>query len=233
MAHNPASISARRLRAVVFWSVLLISASIGGMRPSIAQSLPAHASLHLKTSPAVPGRHGLTRTQSGEAPRWSELTPAQQQALAPLAQEWDKLEGFRKKKWLAIGNRFASMMPDEQQRLQERMRDWIKLTPEQRRLARESFARTSKLNRNQKSTQWRKYQQLSDAQKKKLAADPALSRKHVATLPTPTAQAKNHKTIPPIKSAPKRVLERSVTPQAANHSAIQSPPPAENPSLAN
>ena len=172
------------------------------------------------TRPLAPQR------QDSSGPSWAALTPLQQQALAPLASEWDKLDNFRKRKWLAIGNKYATMKPDEQQRVQERMRDWIKLTPEQRRIARESYARAKKLDSTQKSERWQQYQQLTDEQKKKLAAD-AASKKHVATLPSTTQSLSKGKTLPPIKSAPKPVLEQSVTPQAANQSALQplAPPP--------
>lgn len=160
-------------------------------------------------------------------PLWNELTPTQQQALAPLASEWDKLDNFRKHKWLAIGNKFTKMTPEEQQRIQERMRDWVTLTPEQRRVARESYVRTKKLDSDQKSAHWEKYQQLSEEQKKKLAAG-ATAKKPVATLPSPASRGKTSNTVPPIKSAPKRVLEQSVTPQAASQSEIPSSiPPAK------
>jgi len=213
------------MRAVGFCAALLIAGFTMEARSGIAQPAAAQVTASVKTAP----KNGASHAHPVAAPRWSELTPAQQQALAPLASEWDKLGGFRKHKWLVIGNRFASMKPAEQRRLQERMRTWAKLTPEQRRLARESYARSKKLNQAQKSAQWRKYQQLPEEQKRKLAADAAASRKHVAALPTPTAQARNHrKIVPPIKSAPKRVLERSVTPQAASQSALQpSPQPTD------
>lgn len=159
-------------------------------------------------------------------PRWSELSPAQKQALAPLEGEWDNLDAFRKNKWLVIGNKFASMKPDEQQRVQERMRDWVRLTPDQRRMARENYVRTKKLKPDEKSVQWEQYQQLPEEERKKLAAE-AASRKHVATLPPP-AQRKDNKTVPPIKSAPKPVLEQSVTPQAASQSALQPATPPAN-----
>jgi len=221
------------MRAAGFCAALLIAGFTLGARSGIAQpAAPSPTAPSASTAPAsvkaVP-KNGASHARPAAAPRWNELTPAQQQALAPLASEWNKLSGFRKHKWLVIGNRFASMKPAEQQRLQERMRAWAKLTPEQRRLARESYARSKKLNQAQKSAQWRKYQQLPEEQKRKLAADAAASRKHVAALPTPTAQARNHKKIvPPIKSAPKRVLERSVTPQAASQSALQpSPQPTD------
>ena len=114
-------------------------------------------------------------------PSWNELTPAQQHALAPLAGEWNKLESGRKEKWLVIGNKFASMTPEQQSRLQERMREWIKLTPAQRRAVRESYARATKLDAEKKSAHWQQYQQLTDEQKKKLAE--SKPPKHVASIP--------------------------------------------------
>ena len=61
------------------------------------------------------------------------------------------------------------MTPPEQERMQERMRDWVKLTPDQRRLARENYNRAKKLNAEQKARQWEEYQQLPDEKKKQLA----------------------------------------------------------------
>ena len=80
--------------------------------------------------PAAP--HAAANTaapaSTGASP-WNKLTRAQQAALQPLAGEWNKLDAPRRQKWLDIANRYASMKPDEQVRVQERMREWIKLTP--------------------------------------------------------------------------------------------------------
>jgi hypothetical protein len=89
------------------------------------------------------------------------------------------------------------MTPDEQQRVQERMREWVKLTPEQRRIVRENYARAKKLEPAQKTAQWEQYQQLPEEQKLKLAAD-ADKKKHVADPPTPSQS--RVKTVAPIKS---------------------------------
>lgn len=208
-----ARFAARSLRAASIWGCLLAAQVAFGNDLAIPSSIADTPSAHeQKGAPKA-------KTQPATKPRWSDLSPAQQNALTPLAGEWDTLDAFRKRKWLAIGNKFASMKPDEQQRVQERMRDWASLTPEQRRVARESYARAKKLNPDQKSAQWENYQQLPEEQKKKLAAD-AASKKHVATLPSPSAQGKN-KTLPPIHSAPKPVLERSVTPQATRQSVLR------------
>lgn len=140
-------------------------------------------------------------------PTWAELTPAQQHALAPLASEWNKMPLNRKEKWLVIGNKFASMSPPEQERIQDRMRDWVKLTPAQRRSVRESYTRAKKLDAEKKSAQWKEYQQLSEEQKKKLSQ--AKLPKHVAALPATQSKAA------PTIQLPQEALEQSRAPQPA------------------
>ncbi|RZI43363.1 DUF3106 domain-containing protein [Herbaspirillum sp. HC18] len=209
MKRLPIFSAARVLRAAFFLALpLAANLAVAG-----AQNAQPHATASSQTAAAA-------KRPPVVKPLWSELTPEQQQALAPLAGEWDSLDTFRKNKWLAIGNKFPSMKPEEQQRLQERMREWLKLTPEQRRVARENYVRAQKLRPDQKSAQWEQYQQLPEEEKKKLAAD-AAAKKKVTTLPPPSAHNKQVKTIPPIKAAPKPVIEQSVTPQAVNQSALQ------------
>jgi hypothetical protein len=149
----------------------------------------------------------VSKTQVSN-PNWKDLSTAQQQALAPLSTVWDGLDNFHKAKWLVMARRFPAMKPDEQNRIQERMRAWVALTPEQRRVARESYARTKKLDTNQKSEQWQQYQQLPEDQKQKLAAEAAKSK--VAALPS--GQSKT-KTVARIKSTQKQQLQQSVMPK--------------------
>jgi len=103
-------------------------------------------------------------------PAWKNLTPARQEALKPLAGQWDKFDDLRKKKWLAVADKYPGMKPEEQKRLQTRMADWVKLTPEQRRTARETYKSTQAVPVEQKKAEWQQYQSLTDAQKKQLAA---------------------------------------------------------------
>jgi len=228
-------ITARPLRAVCIWAAFLscgVFAHAAGPDAAIlGTAMPASAPAVGQPAPqTAAGAMNRAGTKIGNGhPLWSELTPAQQQALAPLAPEWDKLESIRRKKWIEIGDRYAKMKPEEQQRLQEKMRAWVKMTPDQRRVARENFARVNKLPPEQKAAKWQEYQQLSDEQKKQLAAE-AAAKKKVATLPSP--QNKN-KPVAPIKSTPKPVLEQSVTPQATNQAMIQpSIPPNGSPASA-
>ena len=134
-----------------------------------------------------------------DKPLWKTLTLPQQIALEPLQSEWDKMDGLRKQKWLEIANHYSSMKPDEQIRVQERMRDWIKLTPEERRLARENYTLSKKIDKSQKSAKWEQYQQLPEEEKRKLAAD-AASNKPATNLP-PKSQSQV-KPIAPIKPHP-------------------------------
>lgn len=112
-----------------------------------------------------------------DKPLWRDLSSAQQVALAPLEPEWDRMEGLRKRKWIEMSARFASMPPSEQQRVHERMRQWMKLTPQQRELARENYSRTSRLAQGDKAADWENYKQLSPEEKRKLARTPAAGHK--------------------------------------------------------
>lgn len=146
---------------------------------------------------AAQARQGTPAVAAVDKPSWKELSRPQQIALEPLQKEWDGMEGLRKQKWLDIANRFGAMKPDEQQRLHERMRAWVKMTPEERRVVRENYTMTQNLDKSAKSVQWEQYQQLPEEEKRRLAAE-AAAKKQVTNLPPkipPSAVA-------PVKPAP-------------------------------
>ena len=177
--------------------------------PAPASKAPVAAAPGVKATSAVKAAPAATL----DKPLWTALTRPQQVALEPLQSEWDKMEGLRKQKWLDIANRYSSMKPDEQARVQERMRDWIKLTPEERRLARENYTLSKKLDKSQKSAKWEQYQQLPEEEKRKLAAD-AASSKHVTNLP-PKSQVK---AVAPVKPTP------ALPPATTGVPAVPNPP---------
>ena len=76
---------------------------------------------------------------------WKTLTPAQQEALAPIAQEWDKLPQKQQKRLIATAKRYPKLNPDQKQRFQTRLSDWVKLSQEQRNKAREKHKVISRL----------------------------------------------------------------------------------------
>ena len=102
---------------------------------------------------------------------WAKLTPEQQEALAPLSQDWNRMSDRQREKWIEIAKRFRTLSPEGRKRLHDRMADWVRLTPEQRQLARESYQNAKTLPPERKAQVWQQYQQLTEEQKKRLAAD--------------------------------------------------------------
>ncbi|MFJ2993598.1 DUF3106 domain-containing protein [Pandoraea sp. NPDC087047] len=102
---------------------------------------------------------------------WAKLNAAQQEALAPLAQDWNRMNDRQREKWVEIAKRFSTLSPEGRKRLHDRMADWVRLTPEQRQLARESYQNAKALPPERKAQVWQQYQQLTEDQKKRLAAD--------------------------------------------------------------
>lgn len=124
------------------------------------------------------GQHAAPKSLT--KPLWDDLSSAQQVALAPLEPEWNRMEVPRKRKWIEMSSRFASLSAAEQQRVHERMRVWMKLTPAQRELARENYSRTNRVAQGDKSADWENYKQLSEAQRRQLArTQPAARNKSV------------------------------------------------------
>ncbi|PUA16655.1 DUF3106 domain-containing protein [Glaciimonas sp. PCH181] len=206
------SIQGNRFRAIAvtlaaLLGVILVSISII-MRSSHAAgvSIPPPAmtgELAVKPKPINPANPSKASKVIDNKSDWSDLTAAQKLTLAPLATGWDKLKLSTRKKWIEISKRFNSMSATEQARVQERMHDWGNLTPEQRREVRENYARTRKLDTEERAKRWAQYQQLPEEEKQKLAAEAATAnnRKRV------TAQILS----PPAKTKPAKPIQ--LTPQ--------------------
>lgn len=150
-------------------AVVLLSIACSSVIQATPAPLPAPAAGE-PTPAAKPAAKTRSVTKASTKSEWYKLTPMQQVALAPLAADWSRLDTFQKEKWLELANRFSTMSAAEQARMQERMRDWVKLSPEQRHLARQSYARVKKLDAERKARQWEQYQQLPEEKKKELAA---------------------------------------------------------------
>lgn len=104
-------------------------------------------------------------------PGWNLLGPQQKSILAPLASEWDKIDNMRRKKWLGIAERYPSMKPDEQRRVQDRMREWANLAPEQRAKIRDSYKEFNQLPTEQKQVvkqKWEAYSNLPPEEKQRV-----------------------------------------------------------------
>ena len=99
-------------------------------------------------------------------PNWKELKPEQQSILAPLEEDWNNMERFRRKKWLEIAARYPKLNEAEQERVRERMQEWANLTPAQRQTARDRFRELSKQNNAEEraalAQKWADYQSLPE-----------------------------------------------------------------------
>lgn len=140
-------------------------------------------------------------------PAWAELTREQKQILSPLSRDWDKMEAYRKKKWVGIAKRYPSMKPEEQARVQSQMRDWANLTPDQRKQARLQYKTLQKATPEKKEAikqKWEQYKELPDEEKKRLAEKavskplpkPGTSRQLGLTTKLPAAAPQPLPTVP-------------------------------------
>lgn len=152
-------------------------------------TLPARA----QGQPPLPPGRAAAATVVAEGPAWRELTPSQKQALRPLERDWASIDGARKRKWIEIASRFPSMSRDERARLQERMRDWARLSPQDRNTARLNFRDAKDLPIEERRDRWEAYQNLSEADRRRLAEQAAKARR----TPDPRAALAN-----PVKPVP-------------------------------
>lgn len=146
-------------------------------------------------------------------PSWTELNSDQKRVLAPLSTEWDKMDGFRRKKWLGIAQRYQSLSAEEQARMQRRMTDWAKLTPDERKRARDKYKSLQKAPPERKEAvklKWEQYKELPESEKTRLKAEanqkptprPAPSKK--AVVPATPVVANGTSAVAPASQAAQR-----------------------------
>lgn len=176
----------------------------------LALSLPAQAAPSEGTSgQTVTGRSIYRHDNSARSndtivaaaptqgkPAWKDLSPAQRQALQPLAPHWDRLNEQHKLKWLALSKNYPTLSSDEQAKLHLRMSKWATLSQQQRTQARQNFKEIKKLSPEQKTSQWEAYQALSAEEKRKLAKQARPQAAGVTTL--------RPSTTPKLSQAPRR-----------------------------
>lgn len=149
-------------------------ASAAAIPPSAASPARGRAA---RRAPAV------TASAADHAADWAELSAAQRLVLAPFAREWDSFGRDRRRKWIGIADAYPRMSAPAQERLRERLVNWARMAPEQRRIARENFQVSQRLSPAERENAWRAYQALPEAQKRKLAARAAATPRSVVSAP--------------------------------------------------
>ena len=149
------------------------------------------------------------QSSSGSDLTWQALSPSQRSALAPLQRDWAGIDADRRAKWLEIAARFPAMPVDEQQRVQERMAAWARLTPAERGRARLSFQEAKQLPKEERQARWEAYQALAPEQREALASRVAPRLPLPATEPAPSGK-RNIVTNPSLATAPSKPVAPTV-----------------------
>lgn len=144
--------------------------------------------------------------------QWTALTISQRSLLNPLAADWAELSDIQRTKWINATPVLASLSEPELKRLHERMRDWARLTPAERRDARVGFQVAKQVGAEERQARWDAYQALPPEKRQELI-DKANARRQAQMLIAPQAPKALSSTaksniVPP---APKLVTPTPVT----------------------
>lgn len=212
-----------RVASFVGGGLVAAFATVGHAQVAPYPPVAASGAASAKPQPvrsATPSKAAVKPTVSG--PLWSELSPAQQRSLQPLAAQWNTLSEAHKRKWIALAQNYPKLPPAEQAKLHSRMTDWVALSPQQRAQARLNFADTRKLAPDDKKAKWEAYQSLSAEEKQKLAAKAAskpvgaapavkpVPAQKLASVPKPKTDQGDR---PRIKVDPAKVDHHTLLPQ--------------------
>lgn len=157
----------------------LLAAPSEGTAGQTVTARSVHSPGHMARQSAPPL---AVATKPYAKPAWKDLTPAQQQALQPLAPHWTWLSADRKRKWLVISKNFQTLPAEEQAKMHRRMSKWVTLSQQQRTQARQNFKEIKALTPEQKAAEWQAYQALSMEERRKLAAQARRKPAGVATV---------------------------------------------------
>ena len=136
----------------------------------------------------------VKRTVDAAGPTWASLSPEQRSALAPLQDDWSSIDAPRKAKWLDLAGRYPKMPPSEQKRMQARMTEWARLSPQERAQARLNFQQAKQLPTQERQVQWDAYQALPESERKALASRASAGAKagEPAAKPAPELSSKRN-----------------------------------------
>lgn len=170
-----------------------------------------------------------------EQPGWTALTPEQKTILAPLEKEWAQMDAFRRKKWIGIAQRFPDMTSLEQASMQRNMREWAKLAPEERRIAREKYKSLKRISPEQRQLvkqKWEEYSTLTEEEKERLRSKAPKQPKVRTPARPPAATTPDRRVATPTVPAPNSPISPRKTPQsplAPLAPQAPKPPPASEP----
>ena len=219
--HCPTWASRRLLEFLTVSAVLMLTPA-PGFAQAPSETLPKPAKTPAKAAVvALPA--------SFQSLDWHSLTPAQHNALKPLAASWATLSDLQKRKWITLSSNYPLMPATEQAKLHERMVQWAALTPRQREQARLNFAETKQIPPQQKSEKWQAYQALSAEEKQKLARSAQPKPPRTALAAQPVASDKISRM--PMKKNASGVALPAIAPSLSKNTLLVKPKPPTPPTL--
>ena len=166
-------------------------------------------------------------------PLWSELAPAQQQILSELEPQWNGMPAARKRTWLTLAERIPRMEGAERERAEARIREWARLTPEQRNLARNNYRLAKTLPKDTRAATWEQYRQMTPEQREVLRSSGSTSNTAARHAGAATGLAKQAaRPLPGVTPRPPAQTETPPLPSAApaaSPSTTPSPADGESP----
>lgn len=231
MTRTNKNLPKNRLSARVQAAGLLAACAFLAPTTSFAQAAPQAdaASAPVPAPFTVPAPAKLKPPSSLESvPEWPGLTPAQRQALAPLEKDWPTMDATQRSKWLEIAPRFAALPEAKRERLHERMRAWVAMSPLERQQARAGYQWAKQLNKaDDREAKWEAYQALSPEKRQELAAKAASKQ---ASQACPAGRKCNGTAMADLDAKPKSnlvpVATKALPPKAIAPTVVQAKPGA-------
>ena len=205
------------LLGLAFSTALTAAATAQDKLPVAALAAPVASSARTPTK--APAEQGV---------RWRDLKPALQGLLKPLEPDWSRIDAQQKQKWLQVADGFPKLSAAEQGRVQARMADWAKLTPQERGRARMNFQEATQVPPHDRQARWDAYQALSTEEKRQLAAHAAPSTPASAAAAAHRPTAADPRLDRTEKSANAPVQAKS---NIVPNPALASPPKAVSPTV--
>lgn len=96
---------------------------------------------------------------------WSQLTPKQQELLAPLKGDWNSMSNAQRERWLKVGRKYESEPAERQAIMRERVSTWSGLSPKEKAAARENYKALQEKRQGERNSSWNSYQSLDQKQR--------------------------------------------------------------------
>jgi len=164
---------------------LLLSAAASEAALAQAEAASAPETVASGTAPAKPVAQA-SKPALNAGGRWLGLAPSYQRVLAPLQRDWDSLDPASQGKWLEVAGRYGTLPAEEQQRIQQRMSEWARMTPAERQQARFGFKGVQQIKADDRQAKWEAYQSLPPERRQELADKAAMKVAQKASAPAAT-----------------------------------------------